>query len=103
VTRTYITHAAQIFLEGTEAVAFDACRFKYLGGIAYMQSGFNRAGAVTHSEFSYLGGSAVALWGCVRSCAPMNDSATSRLSRALRCLWDALSSIGAADLLAFCP
>lgn len=58
-----LQRTAAVFLEGTEGVALESCRFKYLGGIAYQVSGYNRNASVTDSEFAYLGGSAMTSWG----------------------------------------
>ena len=62
-----LQRTAAVFLEGTEGVAIEHSRFKYLGGIAYQLSGYNRAASVTDSEFAYLGGSAMTGWGFTSS------------------------------------
>ena len=67
-----LQRSAALFLEGTEDVRFTECSFKYLGGIGYMVSGYNRRAVVEDSEFSYIGGSAIAAWGYT---APRKGSA----------------------------
>lgn len=62
-----LQRTAAVMLEGTEHVKFDGCKFKYLGGIAYMLSGYNRQSRVDRSEFAHIGGSAMAAWGYTRS------------------------------------
>jgi hypothetical protein len=52
-----------VFLEGTEDVSFDKCTFQRLDGNALMVSGYNRYATVSNSDFSYIGGNAVAAWG----------------------------------------
>ena len=65
-----LQRTAAIFLEGTEGVTIERCRFKYLGGIAYQVSGYNRNASVIDSEFAYLGGSAMTGWGYTTSDDP---------------------------------
>ena len=65
-----LQRTAAVFIEGTEGVAIERCRFKYLGGIAYQVSGYNRNASVTDSEFAYLGGSAMTSWGYTSSNDP---------------------------------
>jgi hypothetical protein len=69
-----LQRTAAVFLEGTEGVTIEHSRFKYLGGIAYQLSGYNRDASVTDSEFAYLGGSAMASWGYTSSLGPNLDS-----------------------------
>ena len=64
-----LQRTAALFLEGTEAASFDGCTFKYLGGVGYMLSGYNRDSMVQRSEFAYIGGSAMAAWGYSTSTA----------------------------------
>lgn len=52
-----------VFLQGTEGAIFDGCTFDRLDTNAVMISGYNRNTTVTNSEFSYIGGNAVAAWG----------------------------------------
>jgi len=52
-----------VFLQGTEGAIFDGCTFDRLDTNAVMISGYNRNATVTNSEFSYIGGNAVAAWG----------------------------------------
>eukprot|EP01079_Euglenida_sp_SAG-EU17-18_P006628 gene6628-1183_t len=62
-----LQRSAAVFLEGSDGMRFKQCKFKYLGGIGLMLSGYNRDALVTDSEFSYLGGSAMAAWGYTNS------------------------------------
>ena len=52
-----------VFLQGTEGAIFDKCTFERLDTNAVMISGYNRNATVTNSEFSFIGGNAVAAWG----------------------------------------
>ena len=52
-----------VFLEGTEGVTFQSCNFTRLDGNAVMVSGYNRHATVRDSDFSFIGGNAVAAWG----------------------------------------
>jgi len=52
-----------IFLQGTEGASFDSCTFTRLDGNGVMVSGYNRNATVTASDFSFIGGNAVASWG----------------------------------------
>jgi hypothetical protein len=52
-----------IFLQGTEGAVFDGCTFDRLDGNGVMVSGYNRNATVTGSDFSFIGGNAVAAWG----------------------------------------
>ena len=52
-----------IYLQGTEGSVFDACTFDRLDGNGVMVSGYNRNATVSNSDFSFIGGNAVAAWG----------------------------------------
>ncbi len=52
-----------IFLQGTEGVVMDNCIFERLDGNGVMVSGYNRNATVTQSDFSFIGGNAIAAWG----------------------------------------
>lgn len=52
-----------MFLQGTEQVTIDSCNFTRLDGNAVMVSGYNRNATITNSEFSWIGGNAMAGWG----------------------------------------
>jgi hypothetical protein len=65
-----LQRTAAVFLEGTEGVTLEGCRFKYVGGVALMASGYNRGLVVNTSTFAYIGGSAVAAWGYTSSDDP---------------------------------
>jgi hypothetical protein len=54
---------AAVFLQGTHDIIFDSCVFDRLDGNALMISGFNRDATIANSDFSFIGGSAIALWG----------------------------------------
>ena len=44
-------------------MTIDACNFTRLDGNAVMVSGYNRNTTISNSEFSWLGGNAMAGWG----------------------------------------
>ena len=52
-----------IFLQGTESVTFENCTFDRLDGNGVMVSGYNRHATISRSDFSFLGGNAIAAWG----------------------------------------
>jgi len=52
-----------VFLEGTEGTVLDGCTFDRLDGNGVMVSGYNRNATIQNSDFSYVGGNAVAAWG----------------------------------------
>ena len=52
-----------IFLQGTVGATFDGCTFERLDGNGVMVSGFNRNATISHSDFAFLGGNAIAAWG----------------------------------------
>ena len=52
-----------MFLQGTEKTLIDQCIFDRLDGNGLMISGYNRRTVVRHSDFSFLGGTAIASWG----------------------------------------
>jgi hypothetical protein len=52
-----------VFLEGTEGAIVDQCTFDRLDGNAVMVSGYNRNATIQMSDFSFIGGNAVAAWG----------------------------------------
>jgi hypothetical protein len=54
---------AAVFLEGTEGAMVDGCTFERLDGNAVMVSGYNRNATIQMSDFSFIGGNAVAAWG----------------------------------------
>jgi hypothetical protein len=47
-----LQRSAAVFLEGTSGISLHGCKFKYLGGLGYMVSGYNRAASITQSEFA---------------------------------------------------
>merc|ERR1712079_743961 len=49
-----------IFIEGTEDVTIDGCVFDRLDGNGVMISGYNRRTTISNSDFSFIGGSAIA-------------------------------------------
>ena len=61
-----------VFLQGTEGAVIEGCTFERLDGNAVMISGFNRNATVRHSDFSFIGGNAIASWGYT------NETATDR-------------------------
>lgn len=52
-----------VFLQGSEHVRFERCRFERLDGNALMVSGYNRHATVADSDFAFIGGNAIAAWG----------------------------------------
>ena len=54
---------AALFLEGTESLVAEGLRFERVDGNAMMLSKYHRNATVRDSEFAWLGGSAIALWG----------------------------------------
>ena len=52
-----------IFLQGTEEVSFDGCTFDRLDGNGVFISGYNRNVTIMNSDFSFIGGNAIASWG----------------------------------------
>ena len=52
-----------IFLQGTQSVTFELCTFDRLDGNGLMVSGYNRNATVHDSDFSFIGGNAIAAWG----------------------------------------
>ena len=52
-----------VFLQGTESIVFDGCIFDRLDGNGVMISGYNRNATIQNSDFSFIGGNAVASWG----------------------------------------
>ena len=53
---------AAVFLQGTEGVTIENCTFERLDGNAVMVSGYNRNATISDSDFSYIGGNAIAAW-----------------------------------------
>ena len=58
-----LARTGALFFEGTVNVTVDGCDFERLDGTAVFISGFARGATVTGSRFSWLGESAIALWG----------------------------------------
>jgi hypothetical protein len=58
-----LDRVAAVFLQGTEGVTFDKCAFDRLDGNAVMVSGYNRGATIVDSDFSFVGGNAIAAWG----------------------------------------
>eukprot|EP00730_Choanoeca_flexa_P018055 TRINITY_DN8757_c0_g1_i1.p1 TRINITY_DN8757_c0_g1~~TRINITY_DN8757_c0_g1_i1.p1 ORF type:complete len:906 (+),score=246.00 TRINITY_DN8757_c0_g1_i1:1-2718(+) len=54
---------AAVFLQGTSMTTVDQCNFTRLDGNAVMVSGYNRNATISNSEFSWIGGNAMAGWG----------------------------------------
>ena len=52
-----------VFLQGTEGAVIDQCTFERLDGNAVFVSGYNRNATIQNSDFSYIGGNAIASWG----------------------------------------
>jgi len=58
-----LDRVSAVFLQGTERVTVDSCTFDRLDGNGVMVSGYNRNATITESDFSYIGGNAIAAWG----------------------------------------
>mmetsp|Transcript_29880 Transcript_29880/g.95178 ORF Transcript_29880/g.95178 Transcript_29880/m.95178 type:complete len:466 (-) Transcript_29880:243-1640(-) len=58
-----LDRVAAVFLQGTKGVAIQRCAFERLDGNGVMLSGYNRNATISHSDFSFLGGNAIASWG----------------------------------------
>jgi len=58
-----LTRSAAVFLQGTELAAVSNCTFERLDGHALMVSGYNRNTTIADSDFAFIGGSAMVLWG----------------------------------------
>ena len=54
---------AGVFFEGTEGLVVDKCSFQRLDGNGLMLSGYNKRATISHSDFAWTGGSAIAAWG----------------------------------------
>mmetsp|Transcript_30791 Transcript_30791/g.60069 ORF Transcript_30791/g.60069 Transcript_30791/m.60069 type:complete len:473 (+) Transcript_30791:942-2360(+) len=63
---------AAVFLQGTENVVLDKCVFDRLDGNGVMVSGYNRFATVQNSDFSYIGGNAMAAWGFTNETSGVN-------------------------------
>lgn len=57
------TRQGVLLFEGTEDVAVQQCTFTRVDGNAVFLSGNNRRAVIDRNSFSYLGESAIALWG----------------------------------------
>jgi hypothetical protein len=64
-----LARSAALYAEGTTDLLVDACSFSRLDGTAFMAFGFHRGLRVTRSEFSWIGETAVALWGSTTGAA----------------------------------
>jgi hypothetical protein len=58
-----LQRTAAIFFEGSENLLLDGTAFDRNDGVSVMLSGYARGAVVQHSEFSWLGETAIALWG----------------------------------------
>lgn len=63
VNLTRNQRSGAVFLEGTENVVVDACRFERLDGNAIVISGYNRNTTIQNSNFLWIGDSAMVAWG----------------------------------------
>jgi len=52
-----------VFLQGTESVTIEDCRFERVDGNGVMISGYNRNATILDSDFAFIGGNAIASWG----------------------------------------
>jgi len=58
-----LARTGAVFLQGTENCTIDSSVFTRLDTVGVFLSGYNRAATISRSEFSWLGESAIALWG----------------------------------------
>jgi hypothetical protein len=58
-----LQRTAAIFVQGSEDLLVDSCRFIRLDGNALMLSSYNRNATIQRSEFAWTGTTAIALWG----------------------------------------
>ncbi|KAJ1447220.1 pectin lyase fold/virulence factor [Pelagophyceae sp. CCMP2097] len=58
-----LERTAAVFLQGTEKFTVDGCAFDRLDGNGMMVSGYNRNATIKDSDFSFIGGTAIAAWG----------------------------------------
>ena len=56
----------QVVVEGSEDLKMTSCTFTRLDGNAVILTGYNRAAEISESEFSFIGDSAIALWGLTK-------------------------------------
>ena len=61
-----LQRTAAIFLEGTVNATIDGCVFERLDGLGIFLSGYARGAIIQNSEFSWMGETAIALWGYTR-------------------------------------
>ena len=52
-----------IFIEGTEHTLIDSCVFTKLDGNTVLISAYNRNATIQRNEFSWIGDTAIGLWG----------------------------------------
>lgn len=52
-----------VFLQNTEDATITGCEFTRIGGNGVMISAYNQHTTISHSEFAWMGGSAIAAWG----------------------------------------
>ena len=69
-----LQHTGAITLRGSEFVSVSSCNFERLDGIGVHVSGYNRNTSITDSTFSWLGSSAIALWGETSTALNANGS-----------------------------
>jgi len=58
-----LERTASLFCERTEYLTIDTVKMTRIGGNGIMLSKYNQRPVVTHSEFEWMGGSAIAAWG----------------------------------------
>eukprot|EP01062_Namystynia_karyoxenos_P040534 TRINITY_DN29548_c0_g1_i1.p1 TRINITY_DN29548_c0_g1~~TRINITY_DN29548_c0_g1_i1.p1 ORF type:complete len:911 (+),score=184.09 TRINITY_DN29548_c0_g1_i1:73-2733(+) len=65
-----LERTAALRVEGSVGLAVSNCTFQYLEGNGLLLSGYNRGAVIEGSEFSWIGGSAMAAWGYSASPTP---------------------------------
>ena len=68
-------HSGAAFFDGTRDLLIDGCHFDRLDGIGLYLAGFNRNATIRNSEFSWIGDTAIALWGRTKSVMVPADAA----------------------------
>ena len=85
-----LSRTAALFFEGTEHLVISNCTFLRLDGNALMLSGYNRGARITHSNFAWIGETAVALWGTTEN----NDGTNGEQPRSTEISFNVMREIG---------
>ena len=58
-----LQRSGAVFLQGTEKATVDSCLLTRLDGNGVLLSKYNRNATIQDSDFSFIGGNAIASWG----------------------------------------